>query len=687
MLNLAGKLRRAGLTGEEIEPILLRKVHEECEGPIDDSKVKKMAHSIESFPEGSPANELVLFEGRPAGSSPGQMVAPDEMAELLPFRIIGAEQEPNGDFRDTVCVFSTEMDAEIARSLGFNSIAVLEESGDMLFQTSVTILKAKYERAAIFAKTEGTTNLHHAINPGSIFVGLPINNLAEPKIGYGNRKVFPPFSTLLEAKLSSEDAFSDVNIEEHIRKTIGMAAVRNTKVLRSSEEIRTRVTSVFDQGRKNLETYDTRVVVASAMDSLRKLQFLDGRFPKPLTSKSLHGLLGDFVDLAYPTTVACREMILYEMLPMIGVLLGANYYLPYGSDKHFPSLFSLAIGRTTDGKGQAMHHCQQAIELIDPGWFKENMHSNPASGEGLVRMLAGRNLIINGRKNRVAIVNSEMSTSFNAQARKDSTLSGHLRAAYDGDRIENFRSDSKKSFAAENYILGLCGLITPKELQQVMPTIDWTNGAANRFLWSIGFKDKELGRSSKAPYFQEWALRVRKLVDLNTKLDAPIAIDYAESGRQVWDDWHYSLPAHQDDILSESQARAAANCARVANLYAQLDERRLDGWPVQLEACHVEAAIEIVDRSRQSVEWYLAQQTVPDSAKASYEDIQKIKTAMVSKVRETGEAVLTGTEVYNLFSNRSASQRDEICLQAGFKIGARKPEHGGKPAVIWTSQN
>jgi hypothetical protein len=62
MLSLAGKLRRAGATSEEIEPILLRKVHEECQSPHDDTKIRAMAQSIGNFPEGSPVNEMVLFD-------------------------------------------------------------------------------------------------------------------------------------------------------------------------------------------------------------------------------------------------------------------------------------------------------------------------------------------------------------------------------------------------------------------------------------------------------------------------------------------------------------------------------------------------------------------------------------------------------------------------------------------------
>jgi hypothetical protein len=441
-----------------------------------------------------------------------------------------------------------------------------------------------------------------------------------------------------------------------------------------------KIATVFELGKQALQNGDPRAVIAATMESLRKLQTLDGRFPQPLTEKSLWGILGDFVQIVYPTTVASREMLLYEMLPLIGVVLGDSYYLPYGSDKHFPSIFTLAIGRTSDGKGQAWHACQDAIEMVDSGWFHQNVHSNPASGEGLIRMLGGQMKMEGGHKKRVAIFNTEMVTSFVAQGRKDSSLGGFLRKAYDGDHLENFRSEGKKSTTADNYLLGFCGTITPKELQQAMPQMDWSNGAQNRFLWSIAFKDKTLGRSTQKPNFIQWALRVQKLVALNQSVQ-PTPIDYAPSGQRAFDDWFHSLPEHDDSILAESQARAAANCARVANLYAQLDERRLEGWKVQLEDRHVEAAIEIVTRSRQSVEWYLAQQM--GSTKVSYDDIQKLKMAILKKARGNGVAELTATEIYELFKHKSAEERDQICLEAGFKVSTKKKTVRGKPAIVW----
>ena len=67
MLHEAGRMRNLGMNAAEIEPVLLRLVHENCQGPIDDSKVIAMAQSIEKY---EVKNSVILFDGKVAGAPP-----------------------------------------------------------------------------------------------------------------------------------------------------------------------------------------------------------------------------------------------------------------------------------------------------------------------------------------------------------------------------------------------------------------------------------------------------------------------------------------------------------------------------------------------------------------------------------------------------------------------------------------
>ena len=86
MLREAGRMRNLGLTGAEIEPILLRLVHENCQPPIDNAKVSQMAYSIEKY---EPKNNIVLVDGHVAGTQS----APEPAALTL-----SEESEYSGDF-------------------------------------------------------------------------------------------------------------------------------------------------------------------------------------------------------------------------------------------------------------------------------------------------------------------------------------------------------------------------------------------------------------------------------------------------------------------------------------------------------------------------------------------------------------------------------------------------------------
>jgi hypothetical protein len=57
MLTVAGRMRAAELAQDEIEPALLRLVHENCEPPLDESKIVQMAKSICNFPPGTKVSE------------------------------------------------------------------------------------------------------------------------------------------------------------------------------------------------------------------------------------------------------------------------------------------------------------------------------------------------------------------------------------------------------------------------------------------------------------------------------------------------------------------------------------------------------------------------------------------------------------------------------------------------------
>jgi hypothetical protein len=93
LVSLAGTLRQNGMTPEEIETVLLRKVYEDCEPPIDESKVRAVARSIGNYAEGNPASEMVYTNGVIAGTNPQTEMIQIVADEILEFTDSNLEAE------------------------------------------------------------------------------------------------------------------------------------------------------------------------------------------------------------------------------------------------------------------------------------------------------------------------------------------------------------------------------------------------------------------------------------------------------------------------------------------------------------------------------------------------------------------------------------------------------------------
>jgi hypothetical protein len=88
MLTQAGKLRQMGLDQPEIEVALLKLVHDNCEAPIDDSKVVQMSRSICNFKPGE-SKALLLTGSTAAGAAvAGTDAGPYETPEEINFETI-----------------------------------------------------------------------------------------------------------------------------------------------------------------------------------------------------------------------------------------------------------------------------------------------------------------------------------------------------------------------------------------------------------------------------------------------------------------------------------------------------------------------------------------------------------------------------------------------------------------------
>jgi DNA-binding HxlR family transcriptional regulator len=102
-----------------------------------------------------------------------------------------------------------------------------------------------------------------------------------------------------------------------------------------------------------------------------------------------------------------------------------------------------------------------------------------ASGEVLVDILN------ESKKNALGTMlvrEHEMTSVLVVASREGSILSGNLRKAWDGDKVES-RSRAKGHSFASGYNMAFLGGATPVELEKRLTANDIANGWANRFLW------------------------------------------------------------------------------------------------------------------------------------------------------------------------------------------------------------
>jgi hypothetical protein len=184
---------------------------------------------------------------------------------------------------------------------------------------------------------------------------------------------------------------------------------------------------------------------------------------------------------------------------------------------------------------------------------------------------------------------------------------------------------------------------------------------------------KRLPRSTKSPDFTDIAERLKRLLSL-----PPVGFaDYSEEGGKVWDEWMNSQPP-MDGELANGCRRLAPYALRLAVLYVALDERRLTGlWKPQIEPIHVNAATELVDRSRESMKWFLERPTEVKDSPSDFNNIIKFRLALFERGR------ITSDELKAMFpSIRDAKDRAELAIRAGAKWHDEK--EGRAVTRVWT---
>jgi hypothetical protein len=324
----------------------------------------------------------------------------------------------------------------------------------------------------------------------------------------------------------------------------------------------------------------------------------------------------------------------------------------------------------------AMSQAEQLVALADTDW-RDRVVRGLVSGEGVIWHVRDADVEIDEsgtekvrdegvRDKRLLVREDELASVLAAMARDGSTLSGVLRDAWDGRRLQTL---AKRSPAvATGAHVSILAAITPEEVLRKLSATEQANGFANRFLWVYVERSQLLpeGAPVDEPLMRELSMELAEALDKARRVDGVVRDDEA---RELWNGGAYArLTREVPGMTGAMRSRADPQTLRLSLCYALLDGERL------IRRQHVAAALELWEYAERSL-FRIFGDTLGDPTADS------ILTAL-----RDAPAGLTRTEITGLFSRHAPANEIERALALLAQAGLAYPtsgETGGRPVERW----
>jgi hypothetical protein len=318
------------------------------------------------------------------------------------------------------------------------------------------------------------------------------------------------------------------------------------------------------------------------------------------------------------------------------------------------------------------------MHAADPEWVDERVQNGLSSGEGLI--YAVRDRVVTGydeenepivydegvKDKRLFVIEGEFASVLSVMRRQGNTLSAVIRQSWDGDRLQVLtRKDPMKATGAH---ISMIGHITKPELLRHLTETESANGFANRFLWPMVKRSKEL------PFGGEWhtvdtASMVKFLRVVFEFGKHAGEIKWGESARDLWREVYGPLSAPKPGLFGAVVGRAEAQALRLSALYA------VTAGSGSIELEHLEAALALWDYAEESARYIFGDAT-GDS----------IADQILDALRAAGKEGLTRTQIRDLFKRHKSADLINRALDLLVSIGRirrRSEATSGRPTERW----
>lgn len=422
------------------------------------------------------------------------------------------------------------------------------------------------------------------------------------------------------------------------------------------------------------------------------------RWPDPLDDAAYHGILGELARTIAPHTEADPVAVLLHNIVMFGNAVGHVPHFRIGATRHHTVESVVLVGISSKGrKGTAEAEARRPYQIIEDPWIGR-LTSGLSTGEGLlsavrdalekqepVREGKGRHGKIVGYETVVAdegvadkrqlVIESEWGRVLRVMERDGSTLSSVIRQLWDCPHVAEIKTRVSPIRATDPHV-SIVGHVTRDELLRYLDRTDQANGFANRFLYALVRRSRELpnGGNLTDEALRPLAVKLRRALADAREVGEMTRTPEAQA---IWEAVYSPLSRARDGIVGGVTNRAEAHVVRLSMIYALAD------GSARIDVPHLEAALAV---------WTYAE----DSAEAIFgATLGNPDADEILRNLRHATAGLTRTELSACFGRNLPESRLTLALdllnRRGLARGRREivPGRAGRPTERWfaTSPN
>jgi hypothetical protein len=314
-------------------------------------------------------------------------------------------------------------------------------------------------------------------------------------------------------------------------------------------------------------------------------------------------------------------------------------------------------------------------------WYEQRRTFGLSSGEGLIDAVRDEVKKWNAKENRYEVVlpaiddkrllvtETEFGSVLAVLARAGNTLSPQIKVAWDGGTLQTMTRNNPTRATKPH--ISIIGHITVAELQRRPCDTEIASGLANRFLFILVKRSKELPFGGE--FSEEELQRLGDALSLRIERAKQVErIHWAKEARGAWWKAYHDLVADKPGLVGAIVTRAAPQVVRLAIIYVLLDGKSEIGVP------HLDAALAVWRYAEASADYVFGDVTGDPFADAI---LKAIRAAV-------GEG-LTRTAISELFGRNQSSVRiGEVLtgLQASKKIRRETRKHKTRPVEAWVAE-